>query len=145
MKRFPIAVAIGLLAACSGGGASVTETGAAAGGGSPDLAHRGHGRPTPQELSAADLQAIAAVRNATAKFHDIDVAKAAGYNVQFPQGCAASAEGGQGFHWINNGLVDNEVNLLEPELVMYEPQPGGSMRLVGVDYVVPYVAGSTAP
>jgi hypothetical protein len=81
----------------------------------------------------------------TAKFHDIAAAQAAGYNVQFPAGCASSAEGGQGFHWINNGLVDDEINLLEPELVMYEPQPGGSMRLVGVDYVVPYVEGSTAP
>jgi len=141
MQRFPIAVAVGLLAACSNAAIPVVETSSTA----IQAAHRGHGSPTHKELSAADLQAVAQVRRATAKFHDIEAAKAAGYDVQFPAGCASSAEGGQGFHWINNGLVDGEINLLEPELVMYEPQPGGTMRLVGVDYVVPYVEGSTAP
>jgi len=141
MKRFAIAVAVGMLAACSNAAVPVAESGTAA----IQAAHRGHGSPTHRELSAADLRAIAQVRRATARFHDIEVAKAAGYDVQSPAGCASSSEGGQGFHWINNGLVDTEVDLLKPELVMYEPQPGGSMRLVGVDYVVPYVEGSSPP
>ena len=33
-----------------------------------------------------------------------------------------------------------QLELLKPELVMYEPQPGGGMQLVGVDYVVPFTA-----
>lgn len=141
MQRFPILVAVGLLAACSNAVTPVTESNTAG----IQAAHRGHGSATHKELTAADLRAIAQVRQATAKFQDIEVAKAAGYNVQFPAGCASSPQGGQGFHWINNGLVNDEIDLLEPELVMYEPQPGGSMKLVGVDYVVPYEAGSAAP
>ena len=142
MTRYSVVAAAAFLAACSNATTPVTESSVAG----IQAAHRGHGSPTHKELTSDDLKAIAQVRQATAKFHDIEVAKAAGYNVQFPAGCAASPEGGQGFHWINNGLVtDGEINLLEPELVMYEPMPGGKMRLVGVDYVVPYVEGSTAP
>ena len=141
MSRHSLTAAVALLlAACSGNSSTPTEANLAI-----DAAHRGHGSPTHQELSAADLKAIASVREATARFHDIEVAKSAGYNVQFPEGCRSSADGGQGFHWINQGLVDNNVELLKPELVMYEPMPGGKMRLVGVDYVVPYTEGSTAP
>ena len=140
MHRFSLAAALGLLAACSGAGTSVNESSVVA-----IDAHRGHGSPTHKELSAADHQAVAAVRSATARYHDITVAKAEGYDLQFPAGCAASAAGGQGFHWLNQGLVDDKIELLKPELVMYEPQPGGSMRLVGVDYIIPYVEGSTAP
>jgi hypothetical protein len=47
-------------------------------------------------------------------------------------------------HYLNPGLVDSTVELLRPELVMYEPQPDGSLQLIGVDYVVPFDAW-TAP
>jgi hypothetical protein len=98
--------------------------------------HGAHGGPVI--ITTAMLQAIARVRNATQSFHDIETARHAGYNVQFPAGCAAlPGQGAQGFHWINQGLVDDKVELLHPELVMYEPKPGGGMQLVGVDYVVP--------
>ncbi|HEX6089109.1 MAG TPA: hypothetical protein VFZ13_03010 [Gemmatimonadales bacterium] len=143
-----LAAAIGLVA-CTVNGTSLTEERTSAIDESSavalDAAHRGHGSPTHRELSASDLQAIAQVRRATAQYHDIRKAQADGYDTQYPAGCAASPDGGQGFHWLNEDLVDGTVELLRPELVMYEPQPGGSMRLVGVDYVVPYVEGSTAP
>ena len=77
-------------------------------------------------------------------FHDITVAKDAGYKEQFPPGCAQSSEGAQAFHYIDRGLVDDKVELLRPELLMYEPGPGGSLQLIGVDYVVPFDAW-TAP
>jgi hypothetical protein len=41
-------------------------------------------------------------------------------------------------HWLNPALVDHKTELLRPELVMYEPQPDGSMVLVGVDYIIPF-------
>ncbi|HKU61538.1 MAG TPA: hypothetical protein VJQ44_10010 [Gemmatimonadales bacterium] len=106
--------------------------------------HGAHGGPVA--LTPEMLQAIARVRNATAVFHDITRAQAAGYDVQFPAGCAAlPGTGAQGFHWINNGLVDDKVELLKPELVMYEPKPGGGMQLVGVDYVVPLSLSAEPP
>src|SRR5688572_16868444 len=74
-------------------------------------------------------------------------ARRAGYTNQFPAGCVQLADGSaaQGFHFMNEGLVDDKVELLRPELVMYEPQPNGTLQLVGVDYVVPLGASEQAP
>ena len=106
--------------------------------------HGAHGGPVV--LTPDMLKAIAQVRAATAAFHDTTTSQAAGYNVQFPAGCAElPGTGGQGFHWINNELVDDKVELLKPELVMYEPKPGGGRQLVGVDYVVPLSLSATPP
>ena len=118
-------------------------------------AHAGHGTNSAAfnngELTAEQKQAIAEVRNATTQFHDIAFATAStaqgggGYTAQFPAGCAASPDGAQGFHYLNEGLVDNKVELLKPELVMYEPGPNGQMNLVGVDYIVPLALSATPP
>jgi hypothetical protein len=91
-------------------------------------------------LTAEQLAGVASVRRATTGFHSFANAQAAGYSVQYPAGCAQSPVGVQGFHYLNPGLVDGEIELLRPELVMYEPQPDGSLQLIGVDYVVPFTA-----
>jgi hypothetical protein len=95
-------------------------------------------------LTAEQLEGIAGVRRATTGFHSFSNAQAAGYTVQYPAGCAQSPVGVQGFHYLNPGLVDGEIELLRPELVMYEPQPDGSLQLIGVDYVVPFTAWTAA-
>ena len=98
------------------------------------------------ELTDAQRQAVAQVRAATDPFRSLATAQGAGYTAQFPAGCAESPEGAQAFHYLNEGLVDATVELLRPELVMYEPQADGSMQLIGVDYVVPFgVWTSSAP
>jgi hypothetical protein len=38
----------------------------------------------------------------------------------------------QGFHYPKPGLVDATVDLLRPELVMYEPQRVGSLQLIAM-------------
>lgn len=95
-------------------------------------------------LTAAQRLGVAQVRLATTALRDIATAREAGYTMQYPAGCAQSSSGVQGFHYLNPGLVDATVDLLRPELVMYEPQPDGSLQLIGVDYVVPFDAW-TAP
>ena len=115
--------------------------------------HAGHAmtRINNGDLTPAQKQAIAEVRNATQRFHDIAVATAptaqggGGYTVQFPAGCAASPDGAQGFHYLNPDLVDANVELLRPELVMYEPGPNGQMNLIGVDYIVPLALSAQPP
>jgi hypothetical protein len=103
------------------------------------------------DLTPEQKQAIAEVKNATQRFHDIAIATrptaqgGGGYTQQFPAGCAASPDGAQGFHYLNPDLVDANVELLRPELVMYEPAPNGQMNLVGVDYIVPLALSATAP
>lgn len=103
-----------------------------ASGGRPAVhVHRGGG-------TLPDPRAIEQVRKATAKYLDLGVAKAAGWTDQYPEGCAVSPEGAQAYHYLNPSLVDGEVDLLRPELLMYEPRADGSMDLVGVDYVIPF-------
>jgi hypothetical protein len=91
-----------------------------------------------EALSAEDQASIAQLTTAVQAFQDIEAAKAAGYTDQYPEGCKSTAEGGQGFHYLNPALLDAKVELLTPELVMYEPQEDGSMTLVGVDYAIPF-------
>ena len=113
----------------------------------PADAHAVHARDVEERLTPDQRKAIANVRNATARFHDIDVARKAGYTAQYPPGCAVSpnGEGAQAYHYLNPDLVDGKVELLRPELLMYEPKPDGSLQLIGVDYVVPLGASASAP
>lgn len=142
-------VAVALTAACSPDPEPPTATVQAS------SAHAAHGATSRNfnngELTDTQIQAIAEVRNASQRFHNIAIATAStaqgggGYTEQFPAGCAASPDGAQGFHYLNPGLVDANVELLRPELVMYEPGPNGQMNLVGVDYIVPLELSATPP
>lgn len=103
-----------------------------------------HELSAPERLSPAQLEAVALVKMATAKYHTLAAAQEDGFTSQFPAGCAASPVGAQGIHYLNTARVDTIVELLRPELVMYEPQRDGRLELVGVDYVVPFAAWTRA-
>ena len=81
---------------------------------------------------------IADVRAATSRFHDIEVAKAAGYGVFYM--CTDNETpgvGAMGQHYVNGDLVgDPTIDPLHPEALMYAPKPGGGWRFVGMEYVV---------
>ncbi len=80
---------------------------------------------------------LAAIRKATARYHRLDVALADGYEILFD--CTVNPQNSQeamGQHYINFSLKDNVLELDKPEVLMYEPQRDGSMKLVGVEYVV---------
>lgn len=80
----------------------------------------------------AVLRQLAQVRRATAKYHDVDAALADGF-VPTPH-CVASPDGGMGIHYINPPrLMDAEVNILEPEILLYV-QSGKGLKLIGVEY-----------
>ncbi|MBE0409448.1 MAG: hypothetical protein IBX69_06930 [Anaerolineales bacterium] len=79
---------------------------------------------------------LADVRAATAQFHRSEVAEAAGYFS--PGECVeVPGVGGMGYHFVNFGLVDLEINPTQPEILVYAPSPSGNMRLVAVEYAVP--------
>lgn len=95
--------------------------------------------------SAALLnQDLAALRRATAGFHRFESAREAGHAVlvRHPDTDAACLEhptdGGMGRHYLDPSLVDDAVSVTEPEVVIYEPTENGELRLVGVEYVIPY-------
>lgn len=80
---------------------------------------------------------LASVRAATAQFHNFDKAVAAGYGVQLTPCFEQLPDGAQGYHYGNPSLIDDVVSVLEPEVLLYEPQASGRLRLVGIEYIVP--------
>ena len=83
----------------------------------------------------AVLKDLAAVRNATARYHDVENALADGF-VADHECVAVPGLGGMGFHYIHlDRLFDIEINLLEPEILLYAPS-GNGLKLVGVEYML---------
>jgi hypothetical protein len=78
---------------------------------------------------------VETVRQETARFQDVKEAEAAGY--QLFHGCVSGPqEGAMGVHYANGDLVgDGEIQADRPEALIYEDQ-NGTMRLLGVEYVV---------
>lgn len=80
---------------------------------------------------------LANLRAATAQYHRIEVAEAAGYEIGSP--CVAvPGLGGMGFHYVNGGLLfDNGTyDPTQPEALLYEMDKNGNMKLVGVEFIV---------
>ncbi|MES2209155.1 MAG: hypothetical protein V4515_03095 [Chloroflexota bacterium] len=83
-----------------------------------------------------DVRTFGDVRAATAPFHNLDVAIAAGYGPV--KGCAQNpAVGGMGQHYVKGDLVgDPALDALRPEGLVYEPRSGGGYELVAIEYLV---------
>jgi hypothetical protein len=78
------------------------------------------------------LKDLARVRQATDRYHDVNVALADGF-IRTPN-CVASPSGGMGIHFINPArLMDPAINLVEPEILLYVETSEG-MKLIGVEY-----------
>lgn len=93
----------------------------------------------------AGQSGLAAVRQATAAFHDIKKAVAAGYLSPIGGRCVASPAGAMGVHSVNPLLVQNPALDPEaPEALLYVPTGGGNYRLVGVEYIQPVLLRNTA-
>jgi hypothetical protein len=89
---------------------------------------------------------LAQVRAATARFHRVEEAIEAGYElgwvngsgVRIITGCVAHpTAGAMGYHYINEELMDDlAVDPLEPEALVYESAPDGGLKLVAVEWIV---------
>jgi hypothetical protein len=78
---------------------------------------------------------VDAVRKAIDRFRDVNDAIAEGY-AQF-QGCVSGPAGGaMGVHFAKGELFDGTVDVLNPEVLVYEPR-NGRLHLVAAEYVVP--------
>ena len=98
--------------------------------------------------------ALAAVRRATGPYHRVDRAVADGWGDPVVSECVAHPElGGMGHHYVNLGLLldGGALDPTAPEALLYEPTKNGRLRLIGVEYIVPFDAepreadGGTAP
>ena len=93
--------------------------------------------------SAAVNRDLATLRRVTARFHNFKTAAAAGWAAQItPCMTDPAGAGGMGFHYGNPALIDGTARVEEPELLLYEPQQNGRLRLVAVEYIIPYTAHS---
>ncbi|MDF2773023.1 MAG: hypothetical protein K0S86_2518 [Geminicoccaceae bacterium] len=87
----------------------------------------------------SDINAdLATLRRVTAPFHRFDAASAAGWSARITSCMTDPALGGMGYHYGNGGLIDGSVRVDEPELLLYEPEKNGQLRLVAVEYIIPY-------
>lgn len=107
----------------------------------------GGGTAADADWTAADQlvqRQLAELRRATAGFHRPEQGETAGYAVLVTHptsgaACLEDAElGGMGRHLLNPSLIDDEVLVPSPEALIYEPDQNGELRLVGVEYVIPF-------
>ena len=108
----------------------------------------------PGGATADETAEIAAVREATAKYKDVNVALAEGF-VPAPSGCVTAAHeglpaewGAMGIHYIHPAMLklkgteprvdgmSTHIDFLTPAILLYEPQADGSLVLVGVENLV---------
>ena len=101
-------------------------------------------RPTDPSLTAAQRRDLDSVRRATTAYTDFSRAQTAGYSTRLTE-CMSDPAGGMGYHYGNPAFIDGSARLLEPEILMYEPQRDGSLQFVGLEYVVPLSASATPP
>ena len=111
MKKLLVSISIALLLILGAAGAAFAATGVS--------------DPTV-------LKDLASVRQATSKYHDVNVALADGF-IRTPE-CIASPDGGMGIHFINPArLMDPAIKLPEPEILLYADTEDG-LKLIGVEY-----------
>jgi hypothetical protein len=94
-----------------------------------------HQQPSSDQKKQAGAF-VQLVRESTERFRDVAVAEAEGYALQF--GCVSGSDAGaMGLHFVKGSLVGDAVlDPTRPEILIYEPTPGGQLRLTGADYLV---------
>ena len=83
-------------------------------------------------------QLLATIRDATARYHEVDAAVADGYIQGSP--CEAMPGQGIGIHYRRASLLESREAVIDPshpDLLVYEPQGNGRRELVAVAFVVP--------
>jgi hypothetical protein len=127
-------VLVGGLAACD----AAPAVGPVADNANANVQHAAGARPAGAGSAAAHNQVLAVVRQATARYHRLDVAEADGYVQASP--CVESPLGGMGYHYMKESLLDGTVDPRHPELLVYAPMKNGRRQLVAVEFMVPAAA-----
>jgi hypothetical protein len=133
LRRWAVAIVFGTI----GWAAALEYDGGGGGGGASTDAER-----TELLLRVSDAQAhralaldLATLYAAVAAFADVETASAAGYGPA--SGCMTSELGAQGIHFARGDLMAEPLVIAdEPQLLMYEPAADGSLRFLGVEYLV---------
>jgi hypothetical protein len=75
-----------------------------------------------------------AVRSASARYHSLNQALAAGYSLA-GEPCVSEAPGTMGIHAVNMDLAgDLDIVPTRPEILLYLPKDDGDYELIGIEY-----------
>ena len=87
---------------------------------------------------SAHAREVERIRAATAPFKVLDSAVTAGYSRE-GGGCVQhQPHGAMGYHHVNQALLDDQIEIERPEILVYERLANGEYRLNGVEYIVPF-------
>jgi len=103
------------------------------------LAQPGHSHEAPaqaQALTQSQSALLKIIRENTERFKDVKVAEGEHYSLLF--GCVSGPDyGAMGLHYVNMDFVRSGViDPTRPQIVIYEPTPEGTLRLIRADYLV---------
>jgi len=87
---------------------------------------------TPDEQSRQSAL-LKIVRQWTERFQNVKVAESEGYRLKF--GCVSGDDfGAMGLHYVNDTLMGHGiVDVTRPQIILYEAQPNGRLKLTGAD------------
>lgn len=93
--------------------------------------------------SASPASDLGAARQASAAFHSVEAAEAAGYTLEladiYGETCIADraepTAGAMGVHLVNPDLLDDTLDPAQPEVLVYQYRRNGTLKLVAVEYV----------
>jgi len=91
------------------------------------------------QLSNETRQELARARQSTLQYHDLAQADHDQYQD------VNLFVSGQGFHFVNFGLVNGVFDPEKPQILVYAPTSQGKLRLVAVEYAVPIALSPDAP
>jgi len=110
--------------------------------------HGEHGTSGPSSQhkpTAQDNALVRAVREATERFKHVTSVAGPGEGYELKFGCVSGGDfGAMGMHFVNFKLVDGEVDVTQPEIILFEPTPNGGIRITGADFLVPVAAWDAA-
>lgn len=132
VRRFATRAQYGIIAVAL---MSVCPSGATAQDGHSHLSTQQASATTREQESQANAL-VKIVRDSTERFKDVNVAMAEGYSLQF--GCVSGDDwGAMGLHYVNGALVNSGIlDATRPQIVIYEPMPDGTLKLIGADYLL---------
>ena len=84
-------------------------------------------------MSSSDRRDLASARAASAQFHNVDKALAAGYLET--EHCVSSPAGTMGYHYVKPSLFGS-TDPTQPGALLYVDKPNGGKRLVAVEWLV---------
>jgi len=109
---------------------------------SPALAqshdHAGMLTVQPHKPTAQENALVQAIRDATEQYKSVTSIEGPGHGYGLAFGCVSGGDyGAMGLHYVNMSLVgDGEVDVTQPEIILFEPTPNGGIRITGADFLV---------